>query len=114
MPKVHLYVHRGSNEYIYFQEMYMEPTEWEEWKRYAVERNEGLDEAVVECHKDGQGRWRYLRFREDKNEGNHVSVVEKVQQSIDDAVSQQQLIKEAPEIRKFWKQRAAADQKGRR
>jgi mRNA guanylyltransferase len=55
-------------------------------KQYAIERNNGLEGAVVECHQDTQGRWRFSRWREDKNEGNHITTVQKVQQRIRDGL----------------------------
>ena len=108
LPKLHLYVRGGDrDQYRSNGEMFVEPEEWEEMKRYAVERQDGLEGAIVESHKDEEGRWRFNRFREDKTEANYFSVVNKVLESIEDAVSEQELIKEAGEIRNAWKKRQA-------
>ncbi|KAL9084664.1 MAG: hypothetical protein Q9159_005094 [Coniocarpon cinnabarinum] len=111
LPKFELWSHVGNNEYDYFADLHVEPQEWTTMKQYAIDHDDGLEGAVIECHKDGQGRWRFNRWREDKNEGNHVSVVDKVQQSIEDAVSRAQLIRETQEIRAAWKERAAAQKR---
>ena len=153
MPKFQLYMYAGQDSYEHFAEMYVEPDEWEAMKRYAVERNDGLEEAVVECKKDASGRWRFGRWREDKNDvsstlldssspvvlictlmpspptvsiankifpitkkryvantfiqGNHHTVVRKVQESIDDGVSDKELMAESAAIRAAWKKRNA-------
>ena len=53
-------------------------------------------------------RWRFHRFRDDKLEANHVSVVESVMGSIADRVTEQDLLDAAPSIRAAWKDREAA------
>ena len=43
---------------------------------------------IVECAKNQEtGEWSMLRFRDDKLNGNHTSVVQKVLESINDSVS---------------------------
>lgn len=49
--------------------------------------------------------WKFLRFREDKNDANHSTVVEKIIDSIRDGVEAHQLISKAPRIRSGWKLR---------
>lgn len=107
MPKFTLWVYLGGDAHGLGGEMYAEPHEWEQMKRYSINTDDGLEGAIAECHKDAEGRWRLNRFREDKTEANHSSVVDKVLESIEDAVSEQELIKEAGEVRTAWKKRAA-------
>jgi mRNA guanylyltransferase len=100
-PTCVLNVWRGQNEYRPFDELFLTDEEWEKLKAL----HEPLDERIVETFKDDQGRWRYLRFRDDKKDGNHVSTVEKVLESIGDAVSKEELLKACPMIGDSWKKR---------
>ncbi|PGG95566.1 hypothetical protein AJ80_09938 [Polytolypa hystricis UAMH7299] len=112
IPTFHLYVVLSRNEYRHYGVMYVDPDEWESLK--ALQRP--LDDTIVECYRDAQGRWRYLRFRDDKDDANHVSTVEKVLESIEDRVDEDDLIRIAPAIKKAWKARQAqaADEERRR
>jgi mRNA guanylyltransferase len=46
-----------------------------------------------------------MRFRDDKDDGNHISTVESVIESIGDAVTKEELLRVCPEIRARWKHR---------
>jgi mRNA guanylyltransferase len=100
-PKCQLQAWQGGAKHSPFAELYLTDEEWEKLKSLG----EPLHERVVEAYKDDESRWRYMRFRDDKESGNHVSVVEKVLMSIDDSVSKEELLEEAPRIRSSWKQR---------
>lgn len=55
---------------------------------------------------DEQKRWRFMRFREDKIEPNHISTVQSVLETIQDAVSKEDLIAMEGAIKTAWKKRA--------
>ena len=58
--------------------------------------NEQLDDRIVEVHWDTVGEhWRMMRFRNDKPNGNHKSVVENIITSIADGV-------EKDAVRFYW------------
>lgn len=100
-PHITLLVWTGRDGTRPYGELYVTDKEWEDLK--ALE--EPLEERVVECIKDGKKRWRYLRFRDDKTNANYITTVEKVIDSIDDPVSEQDLIEAAPRMKDLWKQR---------
>ncbi|KAF9204547.1 Dcp1p-Dcp2p decapping enzyme complex alpha subunit [Podila verticillata] len=70
-----------------------------------------LQNRVVEVnYSPSDNTWRFFRFRDDKEHGNHSSVVQKVVQSIQDGVEREELRQAAPHIRAAWKERARIQQ----
>ena len=106
MPEFELSVFEGGRNYSHYSTMYMTEREWEDMKALQIP----LDDKIVECVMDDQKRWRFSRFRDDKRDGNHISVVHSVMECIQDAVEQEDLLSEAMDIRAAWKRRAAVQQ----
>lgn len=100
-PTFNLLVGMGSKTACHYGTMFVEEQDWEGMKGL----DEPLDERIVECYLDDQNRWRFMRFRDDKMEPNHISTVESVMESIQDRVSQGDLIAIAKNIRDEWKKR---------
>ena len=117
-----LYVnHGGRGDYNYYGSLYVTPKEWDDLK--ALEKP--LQDCVVECYlepsSDGVDggnphppRWRLYRIRDDKNDGNYVTVVQSVMESIEDHVTEEDLLRAAPEIRTEWKSRQAEEERRKR
>ena len=112
--------HGGDNDYRFFGEMYVTFEEWERMKS----SGKPLQDAVVECYLEvppavnghatnGNGnaskRWRFYRIREDKENGNFHTIVQSVMESIEDHVTEEDLLEAAPDIRTAWKRRAAEE-----
>ncbi|KAI9218316.1 mRNA capping enzyme, catalytic domain-containing protein [Blastocladiella britannica] len=70
------------------------------------------DNRVIECnyHVDYPGNWRFMRWRFDKENANHTRTFDNVMQSIRYAVSREELVQLAPEVRTRWKEREANSQ----
>ncbi|KAJ8130711.1 hypothetical protein O1611_g2921 [Lasiodiplodia mahajangana] len=103
-PAIELLANHGGGwpgGYQHYAEMYLEDGEWETLKAL----NDPLDERVVEAYMDTQKRWRFYRFRDDKSDGNHISVVNSVIESIRDGVKKEDLLDAAKSIRDNWKAR---------
>jgi mRNA guanylyltransferase len=108
MPIANLLVHAEGNRDDFYATMYLEPAEWEGLKSL----NEPLDDRIAECYMDSQKRWRFMRWRDDKEKPNHISTVESVIESIVDRVTEQELIASAKRIRDEWKRRNAGSNAG--
>ena len=93
----------GNSPYVFFKELYLTEEEWEVLKSLG----DPLNERIVECAVDEQGRWRLHRFRDDKGEANHTSTVTSVMESIQDSVSENELMDAAKGIKDSWKARAS-------
>ncbi|KAG6820857.1 hypothetical protein H0H93_010684 [Arthromyces matolae] len=108
-PVFFLYVwcgdERGKPKYEQYDEMYVDDEEWQKLKL----SGEQIDDRIVEVHWDTTlPRWRMMRFRDDKPNGNHVNVVENIIQSIVDGVEKDALLSRSAAIRNAWKQRLGA------
>ncbi|KAI6091141.1 mRNA capping enzyme, alpha subunit [Hypoxylon rubiginosum] len=100
-PPVELLANHGSGRYHWFANLHLEDNEWEILKSFG----EPLDERVVEVYMDGQKRWRFSKFRDDKTDGNHISVVQSVMESIQDGITREDLENYSKTIRDNWKAR---------
>ncbi|KAL2819908.1 mRNA capping enzyme, catalytic domain-containing protein [Aspergillus cavernicola] len=105
LPIFHLFVLLNDKEYKPFDEMYVTPSEWEDLKALQMP----LDDSIVECSKNPDGRWCFHRIRDDKADANHITTVEKVLESIEDRVTEDDLIRCAPVIKTAWKKRAQSE-----
>ncbi|KAF8891311.1 mRNA capping enzyme [Infundibulicybe gibba] len=106
-PLFLLHVWCGGAKYELYDEMHVTDDEWDEMKR----SGEQIDDRIVEVHWDtALGRWRMMRFRDDKPNGNHQNVVENIIQSIADGVEKDMLLSRSPSIRSAWKAREGAPQ----
>lgn len=102
IPTCNLFAWKGNgNEDEWYGTLTITEPEWSK----LIARNEPLDDRVVECYMDDKKQWRFHRFRDDKENGNHISTVESVIESIRDRVTESDLIAKAMEIRAEWKRR---------
>ncbi|KAF1997098.1 mRNA capping enzyme, alpha subunit [Amniculicola lignicola CBS 123094] len=96
MPSaMHLLVNHGNNKNSRFADLYFTEDDWEMFKGL----NQRLDGRIIECYRDSEGRWRFKkdddgtpRWRDDKKDANHISTVHSVLESIEDAVSEKDLM----------------------
>ncbi|CAG9937807.1 unnamed protein product [Clonostachys rosea f. rosea IK726] len=93
--------HDGPEKYEYFEDVHITEEEWERLKALQIP----LDDMIVECYLDQQRRWRIVRSRIDKPEANHSSTVTSVLKSIQDGVTEQNLLQKENDIRLAWKAR---------
>ncbi|TDZ87588.1 mRNA-capping enzyme subunit alpha [Colletotrichum sidae] len=101
VPHSELWSFLGDGRYQYFADVHITEDEWETLKGLG----DPLVDRIVECHKDDQGRWRIIRFRDDKSEANHISTIKSVMESIEDRVTEKDLAEAAKSIKDNWKLR---------
>lgn len=116
MPTFDLEISYGEGNYRPFASLFITNDEWESMKSL----NQQLDGRLIECWRDQKGRWRYKhesdgtpRFRDDKLEPNHISTVNKVLESIEDAVSEDDLLASVRSIKENWDHRHAEEARKR-
>ncbi|KHJ33992.1 putative mrna capping enzyme [Erysiphe necator] len=97
---LHVYI-SDKTEDKWYGTMHVELEEWNKFK----ELQEPLEDRIVECSMDDQQRWRYMRFRDDKINANHISTVESVIESIMNPVTEEDLMNASSKIRENWKLR---------
>ncbi|KAJ7632773.1 mRNA capping enzyme [Roridomyces roridus] len=101
-PVFLLHVWCGDTKYEQYDRMHVEDDEWEKMKS----AGEQYDDRIVEVHWDStRNYWRMMRFRDDKPNGNHRTVVENIIQSIADGVEKDTLLERSSAIRTAWKKR---------
>lgn len=95
-PRIDLLVWQGEKGYKFFDELGI--TE-EEWREQFGKNPKYMDGKIIECNYDPElqqqlnlsSPWRFMRFRDDKLDGNFQTVVDNVLNSIRDAVSKDEV-----------------------
>ncbi len=99
---------KGRDSHKIWGDMYVPQDDWEKIQS-SQDREIPLENAIVECRWDKKvgaaGRWRFMRFRTDKEKANFIEVARNVQESIRDGVSKEELVNWAVEIKAGWRQR---------
>jgi len=116
-PEIELLVNHGDREggYQRFANLALTDAEWEAIKGMG----EQIDHRIIECFRDPvTGSWRPKiekdgtpRYRDDKKDANHISTVKSVIESIEDAVTEEDLVANSKKIRDCWKEREAEERR---
>jgi len=89
--------------------MYLPKSDWETLQSTYGQSILPLENAVVECRWDRKvgisGRWRFMRFRLDKDSANFINTAQNVQESIRDGVGKEELMSWATDIKAGWRMR---------
>ncbi|XBW34792.1 hypothetical protein QEN19_000358 [Hanseniaspora menglaensis] len=100
-----VYTHKDlkilSETYSKFGRLKMEQDTW----KMLLKKNEPLNGRIVECYKNNAHEWCFLRFRDDKLQGNHINVVSNILSSIQDNVKDEELEQSVETIKINWNKR---------
>ncbi|KAG1455777.1 hypothetical protein G6F56_006987 [Rhizopus delemar] len=110
-PKIELLVWQGEKGYKFFDELGITEQEWRE--QFGKDNPRYMNGKIIECNYDPQlqqdlnlkSPWRFMRYRDDKLDGNFQTVVDNVLRSISDAVSKDELIGRMADIKTAWTKR---------
>jgi mRNA guanylyltransferase len=107
LPAATLLVHVGDREGDRpFASLHLLEKEWEAMKSLSVSQNQPLNDRIAECFMDpATKKWKFMRWRDDKEKPNHVSTVESVIESIEDGVSERELVGVSGRMKDAWKRR---------
>ncbi|CAO1637322.1 unnamed protein product [Sympodiomycopsis kandeliae] len=101
----------GNNRYEKFDWAWVDDDQWQKIKESGVQ----YDERIVECVWSPTGGpllpntslkapgWKIHRIRDDKKDGNHHTIVDKIITSIEDGVEEKQVVSAVGSIRDAWK-----------
>ncbi|KAF2008574.1 mRNA capping enzyme, alpha subunit [Aaosphaeria arxii CBS 175.79] len=98
-----LLVQHNSNNYQHFADLAVTEEEWENLKAL----DQRLDGRIIECYRGDDGKWRYKkeddgttpRWRDDKKDANHISTVNSVLESIENPVTERDLLAASTSIK---------------
>ncbi|KAH7374364.1 mRNA capping enzyme, catalytic domain-containing protein [Pyrenochaeta sp. MPI-SDFR-AT-0127] len=98
-----LLVQHNANNYQPFATLTVTPAEWQILKGL----NQRLDGRIIECYRNAAGQWKYKaegdgspRWRDDKKDANHISTVNSVLASIENPVTELDLLANQENIKK--------------
>ncbi|KAL6601854.1 hypothetical protein LY90DRAFT_393506 [Neocallimastix californiae] len=96
----------GEKNHFYYADLTIDnPEMQEEWEKNPPEGK------IIECYFENNC-WHFMRFREDKENANHESIVKKIIKSIEDNVEKDELLEHTQIIRNNWKQREIDKKRG--
>ncbi|KAJ4363559.1 Dcp1p-Dcp2p decapping enzyme complex alpha subunit [Neocucurbitaria cava] len=98
-----LLVQHNQNNYQPFATLSVRPDEWDMLKGL----NQRLDGRIIECYRHPNGQWMFKkegdgtpRWRDDKKDANHISTVNSVLASIENPVTELDLLENQENIKK--------------
>ncbi|KAJ2076916.1 Dcp1p-Dcp2p decapping enzyme complex alpha subunit [Coemansia sp. RSA 988] len=106
-PQIMLMVWQGDNNYTDYGPLAMRAEDWHTTFANIPDLDGRIAEVVYDPEYDPPARWRFMRFREDKPHGNHISVVDSIIESIKDNMELDELNEFMSQIRDNWKRRHA-------
>ncbi|KAJ2743228.1 Dcp1p-Dcp2p decapping enzyme complex alpha subunit [Coemansia sp. BCRC 34301] len=107
---VRLLVWMGGTEYTEYGRLALSPEDLGRGAMAGIRSASELEGRIAETLFDAEnngGRWRFLRFRDDKPHGNHLTTVEKIRESMDDNLELPELLESMVAVRTAWKEREA-------
>ncbi|KAJ2609595.1 Dcp1p-Dcp2p decapping enzyme complex alpha subunit [Coemansia sp. RSA 1365] len=104
-PQIILMVWHGDNKYVDYAPLAMHTEDWLSNFSRIPDLDGRIAEVVYDPKYSPPAMWRFMRFRDDKPHGNHISVVDRIIESIKDNLELDELNQYMPQIRDNWKRR---------
>jgi len=86
---------KSRDSHTKWSDMYVPEEDWGKIQT-SLDQEIPLENAIIECRWDKKvgtaGRWRFMRFRMDKENANFIEVAKNVEESIRDGVSKEELV----------------------
>ncbi|KAJ2104948.1 hypothetical protein GGI16_002563 [Coemansia sp. S142-1] len=109
---VRLLAWQGGNTYAEFGRLAIRPSDFNSGALAGIRSVHDLEGRIGETVHDPEyappAQWRFMRFRDDKPHGNHISIVHKIIESMGDNMELPELINNMVAVRTAWKEREAA------
>ncbi|KAJ2723911.1 Dcp1p-Dcp2p decapping enzyme complex alpha subunit [Coemansia sp. Benny D115] len=106
-PFVGVFIWEGGLNYSFFGGLAIRPSDW--YRHFANKDTNGrIVEAIFDPEFLPPCKWRFMRFRDDKHNGNYKTVVERILQSIHDNISLEKLLENMKQAEINWKERGGS------
>ncbi|KAJ2560042.1 Dcp1p-Dcp2p decapping enzyme complex alpha subunit [Coemansia sp. RSA 1933] len=102
---IQLLAGKGAGCYTYFSNLLILPGEWDRHFAHIADLDGRIIEVVHDPAYEEPFSWRFLRFRDDKDNPNYYTVVSSVVESIKDNIELDELKASTVEMRTQWKRR---------
>ncbi|KAJ1920858.1 Dcp1p-Dcp2p decapping enzyme complex alpha subunit [Mycoemilia scoparia] len=90
LPRLDLYAYHGREGYKYYAPMALSQEEWENNLKHVQLEGKVVEVCYDPTHSPPEV-WRFMRFRDDKEHGNYITIINKILTSISENITSQRV-----------------------